>query len=133
MVSGGPGPAALPGVLAGHLLAAGLSWRADGRPGPCPGCRSGGQDPGAVAEGQALADQVAQVQRGGAALEPGMVLGGAAVAELEPAAAEGGDLGDGAFHVGPPGGVVLAQPGGGPVAAGAAQQVVAGGREHTRS
>jgi hypothetical protein len=34
---------------------------------------TGGQHPGAIVPGQALADQVAQVQSGGAALEPGMV------------------------------------------------------------
>src|SRR6266568_5723757 len=87
---------------------------------------SGGQRPGAVPAGQPSSGQVAQVQRGGAALEPGVVLGGAAVAELEAASPPGGHLGDGAFHVGPAGHVVLAQPAaGGPVRAGGAQQVVA--------
>src|SRR5512135_156420 len=59
------------------------------------GCWSGGQHPGAAVPGQALADQIAQVQGGGAALEPGVVLGHPAVAELEPAAPAGGHLGDG--------------------------------------
>src|SRR6266851_2939898 len=86
---------------------------------------SGGQRPGAVPAGQPPPDQVAQVQRGGAAPEPGVVLCGAAVAELEPASPPGGDLGDGAFHVGPAGHVVLAQPGGGPVSPRLPEQVVA--------
>ena len=107
--------------------------RAGGRPVSRAGCRrgqglaawSGGQDPGAVAAGQAAAEQVAQVQRGGAALEPGVVPGHSAVAELEPASPPGGDLGDGALDVGPVCHVVLAQPGaGGPVRAGGAQQAV---------
>src|SRR6266849_2720924 len=54
---------------------------------------SGGQRPGAVAAGQALADQVAQVERGGAALEPGVVPGRPAVAELEPSSPPGGHPG----------------------------------------
>src|SRR5271157_16066 len=86
--------------------------------------RSGGQDPDTAAAGQALAGQVAQVQRGGTPLEPGVVPGGPAVTELEAPASPGGDLGDGAFHVGPPGHVVLALPG--PAGAGGAQQVIAG-------
>src|SRR6266550_1047990 len=88
---------------------------------------SGGQRPGAVAAGQALAEQVAQVERGGAALEPGVVPGCPAVAELDPPSPPGGGLGDGAFDVGPVCRVVLAQPAaGGPVRAGGAEQVVAG-------
>ena len=86
--------------------------------------------PGQVARTQApprrvraLAGQVAQVQRGGAALEQGVVPGGPAVTELEAPAAPGGDLGDDAFHLGPPGHVVRAQPG--PAGAGGAQHVVA--------
>src|SRR6266849_7055507 len=87
---------------------------------------SGGQRPGAVTAGQALADQVAQVQRGGAALEPGVVPGRPAVAELEPASPPGGHLGDGTFHVRAVRPVVLAQPAaGGPAGAGGAEQVVA--------
>lgn len=35
-----------------------------------PGGWSGGQDPGSVDAGETAADEVAQVQRGGAALEP---------------------------------------------------------------
>src|SRR5260370_38949135 len=62
---------------------------------------SGGQHPGAALTGQALAGQVAKVQHGGAALEPGVVLGHPAVAELEAASPPGGDLGDGALDVGP--------------------------------
>src|SRR5512132_3730863 len=71
---GGTGP----GGLAGAWSAAAAWWLA------CPGgltaagavsrVRSGGQDPGAVAAGQALADEVAQVEGGGAPLEPGVVL-----------------------------------------------------------
>src|SRR6266581_2709518 len=88
---------------------------------------SGGQRPGAVAAGQALPEQVAQVERGGAALEPGIILGRPAVAELEPPSPPGGDLGDGAFDVRAVCHVVLAQPAaGGPVRAGGAQQVIAG-------
>jgi hypothetical protein len=75
--------------------------------------------------GQAVAEQVAQVQCGGAALEPGVVLGHAAVAELEPASPPGGDLGDGTLDVGPVCAVVLAQlRAGGPGGAGGAQQAV---------
>jgi len=44
--------------------------------------------------GSAAADELAQVDRGGAPLESGVVTGHAAVAELEAAAAEGADLGD---------------------------------------
>src|ERR1019366_458199 len=112
------------------------------RPGQKPACRlagrsglafpawlavwSGGQHPDSVVAGQAPAGQVPQVQGGGAALEPGVVPGHPAVAELEAASPPGGDLGDGAFDVGPVFHVVLAQPGaGGPVPAGGAQQVVA--------
>src|SRR5208283_1335900 len=87
--------------------------------------RSGGQHPGAALAGQALADQVTQVEGGGAALEPGVVPGGPAVAELEAASPPGGDLGDGAFDVGPVLHVVLAQPRvGGPVRAGGPEQVI---------
>src|SRR5207245_11525083 len=89
-----------------------------------PAAWSGGQHPGAVAAGQALPEQVAAVQRGGAALEPGVVPGRPAVAELEPASPPGGDLGDGAFHVGPVCRAVLAPPpAGAPVRTGGAQQV----------
>jgi hypothetical protein len=84
--------------------------------------RSGGQCPGAGPPGQAFAGQVAQVHRGGPVLEPGVVLGFSPVAQLEPAAAERGDLGDGPLDVGPVFHVVLPQPG--PVAAGGAQQVI---------
>src|SRR6516225_1827303 len=63
------------------------------------GSWSGGQAPGAVLAGQAVAEQGAQVHRGGAALEPGVVLGFSAVAELDPASPPGGNLGDGTFDV----------------------------------
>src|SRR5258707_1757894 len=87
---------------------------------------SGGQHPGAVPASQALADEVAQVECGGAALEPGVVLGRPAVAEFEPASAPGGDLGDGPFDVGPVFHVVLPQPAaGGPVLPALPEQVVA--------
>src|SRR5260370_5147770 len=65
-------------------------------PDPLRACRvglaawSGGQRPGAVAAGQPPPHPVAHVQRGGAALEPGVGFGGAAVAELEPASPPGG-------------------------------------------
>src|ERR1019366_2777073 len=112
------------------------------RPGQKPACRlagrsglafpawlavwSGGQHPDSVVAGQAPAGQVPQVQGGGAALEPGVVPVLPAVAELEAASPPGGDLGDGAFDVGPVFHVVLAQPGaGGPVPAGGGQQVIA--------
>src|SRR6266487_410397 len=108
-------PGALPGGLAGPAV---LACRSG------PAAWSGGQHPGGALAGQAPAGEVAQVQRGGAALEPGMILGGTAVAELEAASPPGGDLEDGTFHVGPVGHVVLAQPGGGPVTAGSAQQVI---------
>src|SRR5437667_8503444 len=98
-----------------------------------PGCRArelsggGGGGPGAAGAGEVVAEQGGQVDGGGAGLEPGFVLGGAAVAELEAAAAAGGDLGDGPLDVRPGGAVVLAQGAVfGPVAAGGAQQLVAG-------
>src|SRR6266566_7747126 len=88
---------------------------------------SGGQRPGAVAAGQALADQAAQVQRGGAALEPGVIPGRPAVAELEPPSPPGGHLGDGAFDVRAVRLIVLAQPAaGGPAGPGGAEQVITG-------
>jgi hypothetical protein len=81
-----PGPAMISGYPDGPhgrpVRAAGLAWPGWAGFG---GGRSGGQRPAAVAAGQAPADQVAQVQRGGAALEPGVVPGHAAVAELDPA------------------------------------------------
>ena len=87
---------------------------------------SGGEDPGPVDAGEPAPEQDAQVERGGAALEPGVVLGGAAVAQLDPPSAAGGDLGDGALDVRSVLAVVLAQVRiGGPVRAGGAQQVVA--------
>jgi hypothetical protein len=49
---------------------------------------------------QAAAEQVAQVEGGGAALEPRVVLEGASVAKFQAAPAAGGDLRDGAFDVG---------------------------------
>src|ERR1700689_4451185 len=90
--------------------AAGWPWR--------PGC-SVGLFPGACLPGQPPADQVAQVQCGGPVAEPGVVLGFSPVAELEAAAAEGRDLGDGPLDVRPVRHVVLAQCG--PVAAGGAR------------
>src|SRR4029078_9471669 len=64
------------------------------------GC-SAGQGPGAVGAGEATTDQVAQVQRRGAPLEPGVVLDGAAVAQLDPLPALAGDLGDDPLGVPP--------------------------------
>src|SRR6266516_2967100 len=125
---GHDGAAGRGGDVVGPAVAV-SGWRRSAWPG-WPAARAGiaawsdDQHPGAVAAGQAPAGQVAQVQRGGAALEPGVILGHSAVAELEPASPPGGDLGDRAFHVGPVGHVVLAQPGDGPVTAGGAQQVI---------
>ncbi|HET9898147.1 MAG TPA: hypothetical protein VFQ44_24725 [Streptosporangiaceae bacterium] len=86
-----------------------------------------GDVPGGAVVVEAFADEVAQVEGGGAGGEPGVVLFGAAVAEFEAAAAAGGDLGDGAFDVGPGfavvGAVVAA---GGPVPAVGAQDLVVG-------
>ncbi len=48
-----------------------------------------GQYPCPVLAGQATADEVAQVEGGGAVLEPGVVPGGAEVAELEAHARRG--------------------------------------------
>jgi len=71
---------------------------------------------------QAAVDEIAQVERGGAVLEPGIVLGGAQVAEFEPPPAAAGDLGDHPFHIRPVFPVVLPQGGlGGPGRAGGPQ------------
>ena len=97
---------------------------------PVGGCPAGGwsgEDPCSVLTGQAAADEVTQVERGGPVLEPGVVAGGAQVAEFEAPPAAAGDLGDDPFHVRPELLVVLTQAGpGGPVAAGGPQQRVAG-------
>jgi len=45
--------------------------------------------------GKGAAEEITQVEAGGAAGEPGGVLGGAAVAQFQAAAAGAGDLGDG--------------------------------------
>src|SRR6266498_2968954 len=77
-------------------------------PGPCwAGASGGGQCPGAVAAGEAAADEVAQVEGGGAALQPGVVGGHTQVAQLQAAAATAGKLGDDAFHVRPVAPVVI--------------------------
>jgi hypothetical protein len=88
--SGTVGGIALCQVAApGPLVRAAACWigkrglRARGRPfrEACPSSRPGpaawsdGQDPGAVSAGQAAAEQVAQVHRGDAALQPGVVPG----------------------------------------------------------
>jgi len=91
------------------------------------GVSGGGQHPGAVVAGQAAADQVAEVQGGGAALEPDVVGGGAAVAQLQAAAATAGELGDDPFDVGSVLAVVVLELGvGGPLAAGLAEQPIVG-------
>lgn len=72
-------------------------------------CRSGGQDPSSAVVGAAAGDQVAQVEPSGAALEPGVVVDGAAVAQLDSPPAVAGDLGDGPFDVRPLLAVLLAQ------------------------
>jgi hypothetical protein len=104
----------------------------DGPPsfGRCPGgllgCWSGGEDPGPVDPDEPAPEEGAQIERRGAALEPGVVVDRAAVAQLDPPSAAGGDLGDGALDVRSVLAVVLAQVRiGGPVRAGGAQQVVA--------
>src|SRR6266498_4279679 len=114
-------------------MAVGVSLSGSGLgPGPCGGCLggwwrfavtggdgvrclrvagSGGlgrQNPDSCRESEAAADEVAQVQAGGAAFEPGVVLGGAAVAQFEASAAQVGDLGDDPFHVGSERAVLLA-------------------------
>src|SRR3712207_2297622 len=84
-----------------------------------------GQSPGAVDAVESAAEEGAQVQRGGAALEPGVVLGGAAVAQRDPAPAAVGDLRDDALNVGSLLLIVRTQLRvAGPVGAGGAQQVV---------
>jgi hypothetical protein len=84
-----------------------------------------GEYPCPVIEGQAAADEVAQVEGSGAALEPGVVPCRPAVAKLEAPPAAAGDLGDGALDIRPVPLVVLAQGrGGGPLCPGCAQQRV---------
>src|SRR6266511_1971008 len=103
-------------------------WRSPGRPAPGlaePAALGGGQRPGAVLAGEAPADEVAQVEGGGAALEPGVVGGHAEVAQLQAAPATAGELGDDPFDIGPVAPVALPQVGVvGPVAAGLTQQGV---------
>ena len=53
-----------------------------------------GQHPRPAAAGQAVPQQGAQVERGAPVVQPGVVLGGADVAELDPAAVLGGGPGD---------------------------------------
>src|SRR5215472_9763407 len=106
------------------------AWQAagGGRKGPGVG-RPGrsGQYPCPVSAVQAAAGEVVQVQGGGAVLQPGVVLGGAEVAQLEPPPAAAGDLGDHPFHIRPVLLVVLAQGGlGGPGRAGSPQDRIAG-------
>jgi hypothetical protein len=93
-----PGLRAVPGESRWWVVAAGRRvWGGSARGGAArsawwaslsvvPGFwgRSGGQDPGSVNAGETVAGEVARVQRGGAALEPGVVLGGAVVAQLDP-------------------------------------------------
>ena len=69
----------------------------------CWACLGGvsGQCPRCVAPVQAAADEVAQSECGGAVAEPGVVLGGAQVAEFEAPPTAAGDLGDHPFGVGP--------------------------------
>src|SRR5262249_10224078 len=75
----------------------------------------------------AAADEVAQVKSSGAVLQPGVVAGGADIAELEAPPAAAGDLGDHPFDVGPVCAVVLAQGGlSSPGSAGGPQDRIAG-------
>jgi len=67
--------------------------------GPSEGSR-GGEDPSS-GEVQATVDEVAQVEGGCAAFEPGVVGGDASVAEFEASSTTAGDLGDDTFDVGP--------------------------------
>src|SRR2546428_9838518 len=94
-----------PGCL---VRVAGLVWGGCGR--SCRGCSGSGDRPGSVGSGEAEVEQPAEVQGGGAGLEPGVVLGDASVADL--AVPAGDEPGDGAFDhgsvlavVGLPGGV----------------------------
>jgi hypothetical protein len=95
---------------------------------------------GQVASAQALSRRArprpVRLRRFSAAvrrLSQAWVFGGAAVAELEPAPAPGGDLGDHPFHVGPVRAVILAQPRAArPGGAGGAQQVIARVQVSTR-
>ena len=85
----------------------------------------GRQDPDSCRASEPTAEEVTQVEPGGAPGEPRVVLDGAPVAKLEAATAAAGDLGDDPFHVGPELPVLLPQfRVGGPVAAGSAEQVV---------
>src|SRR5712692_6188059 len=93
-----PGPA-WQGAVVGRKRGAG-AWRT-----------WSGQHPGPVTAAQAAAGEVAQVEGGGADLEPGVVLGHPGVAEFEPPPAAGGDLGDHPLDVGPVLLVFLAQGG----------------------
>ena len=93
--------------------------------GPVPGGWWSGEDPCPVAEGQAAADEVAQVEGGGAVLEPGVVAEGAAVAEFEAPPAAADDLGDDPLNIGAVLAVVLAEGWlGSPVRPGSAKQRV---------
>src|SRR6516165_3177780 len=98
--------------------------------GPGRGCLPGGagrwrsgQDPGSVAAGQAVPEQGAQVDRGAPGVQPGVVLGGAEVAEPDPAAVLGGGPGDDPLDGGP-GGVGLLEIVGAGLGAGGTQQVL---------
>src|SRR5713226_7514911 len=110
-----PAGASLAGMRGGLQAAAGA-------------CRGwSGQHPCPVVAGEAAADEVAQVEGCGAVFEPGVVAGGAEIAESEAPPAAAGDLGDHPFDVGAELPVVLTQPGlGCPAGARGAQQVVAG-------
>jgi hypothetical protein len=61
----------------------------------------GRQSPDSCRASEATAEEVAQVEPGGAAGEPGVVLLGTPVTKREAAAAAACDLGDDPFHVGP--------------------------------
>jgi len=67
--------------------------------------------------------RVRRLRAGGAVLQPGVVAGGAEVAEFEAPPAPAGDLGDDPFDAGPVLPVILTEGGlGGPAGAGGAQQ-----------
>src|SRR5215207_11323845 len=105
-----------------------VRWAVGNRGGPGPGPARGtgsGDGPGPVGAGQAVLEQGAQVKGGAAGAQPGVVLGGAVVAQLDPAPVLGGHVRDGAFDGGA-GGVVLLElcrPG---LDAGGAQEVLVG-------
>jgi len=85
-----------------------------------------GQGPGSVpaGEAEAEAEHAAEVDRGGADVEPGIVLGHAVVAQFQAAAAAGGQVRDDPFDLRPVLAVGGLEGGGVGLLAGGAQQRV---------